>query len=377
MTRRLGSWSAVTLATLAALACAACRQEAPRPAPAPTEAAPATAGEAKTVAITGWVVDKLGTRVARADVDADDPAVPQQWRRTRSGDDGSFRIDGLAPGRRRLCVRPPYLDGDASIEVEAPAAEVRAVVDPRRCATARFRLPPTCSYPADVRVYVVGFKGGRTYSVDGPDAAVAIEVARGKRRLHLYSDRCVDKLVDCDIGDGTSCDLGVVELEQAYDVTVFVHDESGAAIPDAQAWSRPSADGWQRDKVQPGSITLFGLPAGDVTVHVTAPRFSPYVVRTRAGPGALPSVATLVPGALLHGRIVRPGAGRAPWCTVSLVETSHPDDPAYATEVWVKGDDEFMVWLAPGRYRVSGVGDPSEVDVVLGTTAELALTLPR
>src|SRR5688572_8983424 len=87
--------------------------------------------------IEGIVVDAAGGPVADAAIDFSQAPLAgetvRQSRRTKSGPDGRFRIDGLLEGEVRLRVDAPGFDRMNDTKVAAGARDVRiTLVEPRR-----------------------------------------------------------------------------------------------------------------------------------------------------------------------------------------------------------------------------------------------------
>jgi iron complex outermembrane receptor protein len=80
---------------------------------------------AQTSPVTGRVVDPQGASVANAEISLVPAAAGQRTRGTRSSADGSFSIEGVAPGQYSLLVRAPgFTESSQSVTVGSAAANL-------------------------------------------------------------------------------------------------------------------------------------------------------------------------------------------------------------------------------------------------------------
>ena len=279
----------------------------------------------------------------------------QNPKEARTAADGKFEFGGLASGPHELHVRHDKLGLYESRTIDAPADDVRIVLEPRGTVRGRVLDGSTQQPVPRFQISLVPEPPteGPVRQVQGQDPAGAFamsDLAPGSYAVEVTAEGYVRTRLE---GVRVAVDPAATELEVVLDADAPIRGRvtDGEGAPVAGAQVTPKGEDLRIRSVrsdEAGRFELRGLPAGEVPVHFQADGFllEKRMLDTRA---ASRFEVVLRRGLSLVGEVVRSGRG----VEGAEVRATSSEQGALEQRTFTDERGRFRLsGLRPGRYQV-------------------------
>lgn len=307
------------------------------------------------VALAGLVLDDAGGRVAGARVCAYSPdqrrgVMAELLRNATSGDDGSFRVEGLAAGEYLVQAECQGCEPARVEGVKVPTDDARIVL--RRFAHVGATFRTKDGSPLPDRFWVRGVRPPGSKLAPGTADLAAwmgktADVSAGPWSLTISVDGYVPVVRDAELAPGETRTFEGIELDPGVDLPGRVVDASGRGVEGALVVAGLRGTKTDAD----GNFNLEHLPRGDLDVEATRDEYVAARVR-RAASATDEFVVTLRRGGVVRGTVKDAAGAPVTLGQVHFLPASGSGDHSATLDLC---DDAggFEIRLAPGEYAVT------------------------